>query len=56
MVRLDGYMAGCNLGHWISQYGRKGAEHFGTYITEPDFRRMKAYWKRTERPQKVPIR
>ena len=43
MVRLDGYMAGCNLGHWISQYGRKGAEHFGTYITEPDFRRMKEW-------------
>ena len=42
-LRLDGYMAGCNLGHWISQYGRKGAEHFGAYITEPDFRRMKEW-------------
>ena len=40
MARLDGYMAGCNLGHWISQYGNKGAEHHSTYITKPDFRRM----------------
>ena len=39
-MRLDGYMTGCNLGHWISQYGRKGAEHWDTYITEPDFARM----------------
>ena len=43
MPKLDGYMAGCNLGHWISQYGRKGPEHFGTYITEPDFVRMKSW-------------
>ncbi|MCR5682576.1 MAG: glycoside hydrolase family 5 protein [Clostridiales bacterium] len=43
MNRLDGYMAGCNLGHWISQYGRKGAEHHSTYITAPDFTRM-ASW------------
>ena len=43
MPRLDGYMSGCNLGHWISQYGSKGAEHHDTYITEPDFRRMKEW-------------
>ena len=36
-------MAGCNLGHWISQYGNKGPEHWDTYITEPDFARM-AQW------------
>jgi len=43
MYKLDGYMAGANLGHWISQYGDKGAEHFDSYITEPDFERM-ASW------------
>ncbi len=43
MKRLDGYMAGCNLGHWLSQYGAKGAEHHSTYITAPDFHRM-ASW------------
>lgn len=43
MPKLEGYMAGCNLGHWISQYGRKGPEHFGSYITEPDFARMKSW-------------
>lgn len=42
-MRLDGYMTGCNLGHWISQYGSKGQEHHDTYITEPDFERM-AEW------------
>ena len=40
MKRLDGYMAGANLGHWISQYGRQVREHWDEYITEPDFRRM----------------
>lgn len=39
----NGYMAGANLGHWLSQYGGKGEEHFDTYITEPDFARM-AEW------------
>ncbi len=43
MYTMQGYMAGCNLGHWISQYGRQGAEHWDTYITEPDFARM-AEW------------
>ena len=43
MYTMNGYMAGCNLGHWISQYGRKGAEHWDTYITESDFARM-AEW------------
>lgn len=38
-----GYMSGCNLGHWLSQYGSKGSEHHSTYITEPDFARM-ASW------------
>ena len=43
MIRFDGYMAGANLGHWISQYGTKGHEHHDTYITAPDFARM-ASW------------
>ena len=43
MDTMKGYMAGCNLGHWISQYGSKGAEHWDSYITEPDFARM-AQW------------
>ncbi len=42
-MKLDGYMAGCNLGHWISQYGSEGHEHHDSYITEPDFARM-AEW------------
>ncbi len=43
MKKLKGYMAGANLGHWISQYGSQGKEHFDTYITEPDISRM-ASW------------
>lgn len=43
MIKLDGYMSGCNLGHWISQYGSKGAEHHDTYIIESDFERMAAW-------------
>ena len=36
-------MYGVNLGHWISQYGNKSHEHFGSYITESDFKRI-AEW------------
>ena len=43
MKQLTGYMAGANLGHWISQYGRKDHTHHDTYITAPDFVRM-AEW------------
>jgi len=43
MDTMKGYMAGCNLGHWISQYGPKREEHWDHYITEPDFARM-AEW------------
>lgn len=43
MYKLDGYMAGANLGHWISQYGQSGKQHFDSYITESDFSRM-AEW------------
>ncbi len=40
MYRNEGYIAGANLGHWISQYGSKSHEHFSTYITESDIRRI----------------
>lgn len=43
MQRLDGYLAGVNLGHWISQYGGAGEEHFDAYITASDFCRI-AKW------------
>ena len=43
MYKLDGYMAGANLGHWISQYGDKDHSHHDSYITAPDFQRM-ASW------------
>jgi len=43
MSILNGYMAGFNLGHWISQYGGKREEHWDSYITEHDFARM-AEW------------
>lgn len=43
LYKNEGYMAGANLGHWISQYGRKSHEHFSTYITEPDIARIKSW-------------
>ena len=43
MKPLYGYMAGANLGHWISQYGSQGKEHWDSYITEPNIERM-AEW------------
>ena len=55
MKKFEGYMAGANLGHWISQYDThmeiedekerylKVNEHFDTYIQESDFKRA-AEW------------
>ncbi len=43
MESMKGYMAGCNLGHWISQYGGQREAHWDTYITEPDFERMREW-------------
>lgn len=43
MNTVKGYMYGVNLGHWISQYGKKGKEHFDSYIVESDFKRI-AKW------------
>jgi len=43
MYKNEGYMAGANLGHWISQYGSKSHEHFKSYIQEKDIARI-ASW------------
>jgi len=46
MYKNDGYIAGVNLGHWISQYGSYASyshEHFKTYIQEKDIARI-ASW------------
>ena len=43
MYKNEGYMAGANLGHWISQYGNKSHEHFKSYIREQDIARI-ASW------------
>lgn len=43
MYKNEGYMAGANLGHWISQYGNKSHEHFRNYITQSDIARI-ASW------------
>lgn len=36
MSKFDGFMAGVNLGGWISQYRDAKKEHFDTFITEDD--------------------
>ncbi len=43
MNEYKNYMAGVNLGHWISQYGGKSEAHFDSYIVESDFARMKQW-------------
>jgi hypothetical protein len=43
MYKNEGYMAGANLGHWISQYGKQSHEHFKTYITESDIKRISGW-------------
>ncbi len=53
MKTFNGFMAGANLGHWLSQYGEnahgdrtlmaKQDEHFRTYIKESDFARMQEW-------------
>lgn len=44
MKRLDGFKAGVNLGHWLSQNGGKNEPYFDSYITEPDIARI-ASWR-----------
>ena len=36
MNKFNGFMAGVNLGGWISQYREAKKEHFNTFITEAD--------------------
>lgn len=43
MKKFDGYMAGVNFGHWLSQYQNQGEEHWSTYITEPDYKRLQEW-------------
>ena len=44
MKRLNGYMAGVNLGGWVSQYAgnlqRDPEHHFDRFITEEDIQRI----------------
>ena len=47
MKRLDGYMAGVNLGGWVSQYAgnlqRDPEHHFDRFITEEDIQRIAGF-------------
>lgn len=43
MKPLYGYMAGANLGHWISQYGNQSEAHWDSYIVESDIERMRGW-------------
>lgn len=43
MNKLNGYMAGVNLGGWISQYERFDHDHFKTFITKKDIEQI-ASW------------
>ena len=38
MQKLNGYMAGANLGGWISQYRDKSHDHFKSFIVEDDIK------------------
>lgn len=42
MKRFDGFMFGANLGGWLSQYDVDTREHFDSFITEADLKRIKA--------------
>ena len=37
---MDGYMRGVNLGGWLSQFDAPTKEHFDTFITKEDIRRI----------------
>ena len=44
MRKLEGYMTGVNLGHWISQYEKNDNDgYWSTYIQESDFKRIKEW-------------
>ena len=40
MRGMDGYMRGVNLGGWLSQFDEPTKEHFDSFITEEDIRRI----------------
>lgn len=40
MIKFEGFMAGVNLGGWISQYRKAEREHFDTFITKEDIARI----------------
>ena len=40
MRGMDGFMKGVNLGGWLSQFDEGTEEHFNTFITEEDIRRI----------------
>ena len=40
MRGMEGYMRGVNLGGWLSQFDVPSKEHFDTFITEEDIRRI----------------
>ena len=40
MRGMDGYMRGVNLGGWLSQFDEPTEEHFDSFITEEDIRRI----------------
>ena len=40
MRGMEGYMKGVNLGGWLSQFDAPTKEHFDTFITEEDIRRI----------------
>ncbi|HKL80474.1 MAG TPA: cellulase family glycosylhydrolase [Mobilitalea sp.] len=43
MTKFDGYMAGVNLGGWISQFREGKKEHFDSFIKEEDIKQI-ASW------------
>jgi hypothetical protein len=43
MTKFNGFMAGVNLGGWISQYREAKKEHFDSFITEADIKQI-ASW------------
>lgn len=43
MIKFNGFMAGVNLGGWISQYWNAGKEHFDSFIRKTDIAQI-ASW------------
>lgn len=43
MRSFEGFLKGVNLGGWISQFSKYDKEHFDTYITENDFKKISEF-------------